>query len=230
MMIKAFARNNFTTRDFVFHAFRYALSIRTNMNLRQLIFSVFAFFVMVNSSLAEIPGLPDKTIRYGLALGALQMAVDDPKGLNPDSQSVVPVNLIMTDWLSNGRRYWVDLLFSDAAYNSSPNQIGQNVRYTSLRTLVQKNIKLLDSIKPWIGVGFEWSYTSYSSRHTKSIDGFLLDKFDDRSEFNLGLVFNLTADWELKNNWYLGMKLEQLYNLENNINARGGSAFLLYLL
>lgn len=193
-------------------------------------FALFAFFLLMHSAQAAIPGLPDKTIRYGLAIGALHMAADNPEGLNPDPQSVIPVNFIMTDWLPNGTRYWLDLLFTEAAYTASPNQIGQNVRYTSLRSLLQKNLKLTSTIRPWLGMGLEFSYTTYGARHTKASDGFLLEKFDDRSEFNIGVVFNLTTDWELKNHWFLGMKFEQLFNLENNINARGASAYLLYIL
>ncbi len=156
------------------------------------------------------------------------MGVDDPVGLNPDAQSVVPLNLMLTDWLPDGKRYWLDLIFAQAAYASAPHKVGQNVRYISLRTFIQKDVKLADKIIPWVGVGLELSQTSYTIRHTKTSDGFLLEKFGDRSRLNLGLVFNLTADWELKNNWFIGMKIEQVFNPENNLNTRGGFAYLLY--
>ena len=188
------------------------------------------FFVIVDVSHAAIPGLPESTLRYGFSVGTLSMGVDDPEGLDPDSQSVVPINLMLTDWLPDGKRYWLDLVFSEAAYASATNKIGQNVRYTSLRALIQKDIKLIPKIIPWVGVGLEMSQTKYNTRHTKASDGFLLEKFEDRSLVNLGLVLNLTSDWELKNNWFLGFKMEQVFNPENNINARSMSAYFLYTL
>lgn len=174
-------------------------------------------------------GLPESTQRIGFAFGAVQMEVADPDGANPDAGSTVPANLIVTDWLPGGNRYWLELLHSKKSYQPTETEVGQNVRYTGFRALFQKNFRFDSSISPWLGAGLSISQTSYKTRHTKTSDGFLLEKFDDRSSNTIGFMINAVIDWELNSDWLAGIKADQTFNFGHNLNARGVAMYFLYL-
>jgi len=158
------------------------------------------------------------------------MEVNEPDGSSPDKELVVPFTLIATDWLTHGNRYWLEFVNGRAAYSASESVVGQNLNYTAIRAVVQRHLTISKRVKPWFGVGLVVSRSSFSARHTKSNDGFLVQKFDDRSSNSLGLILNSTIDFQLEKKWYLGVKAEQTFSPSSGVNSLGAGVFLLHLL
>jgi len=190
---------------------------------------LFTFLLLFSANSYAVIGLPENTARYGMALGSAQIDIDEPDGGSPQASSTVPINLIVTDWLVSGSRYWLELFHVKNSYQASETIVGQNIRHTTLRAYIQKNLKVSPKFSPWLGAGLTVSQTRYSTRHTEASDGYLLQKLDDRSSNTLGFVINAVVDWEVKRNWFAGLKADQTFNFGNNLNARGAAMYFLYL-
>jgi len=189
----------------------------------------YSLLFSASSPVFAIIGLPENTTRFGTALGISEVSVTEPDGKNPDKEQMIPLTLIATDWLSFGNRYWLEYVNGKAAYKASEVIVGQNVHYSALRAIIQRHLNISKQIKPWFGIGLVISRTTFETRHTQADDGFLIQKFDDRTSHSLGLILNTTIDFNIEKNWYVGFKAEQTFNPDVSVNTRGAGLFILYL-
>ena len=154
-------------------------------------------------------GLPKNTAKIGYAVGAAYLSIDDPQGDTEDTWAAQPVNLIYTDWFVSDTRYWAQMFYYKTSLKADSTNIGQDVERYGLRFSVQKSARVIRSWAPWFGVGLDISQANYTLRHTKDLDGYLLDAFPDRSETGIALVFNLTSEWALVRDWNIAATFEQ---------------------
>jgi len=68
----------------------------------------YSLLLLISTPTFAVIGLPDKTARYGVALDVSKVDVTDPDGSNPDKETMIPLTLIVTDWLAFGNRYWLE--------------------------------------------------------------------------------------------------------------------------
>lgn len=179
-------------------------------------------------SLAGPLGLPKNTAKIGYGLGASYISVDDPDGDTKDQISPLPLNVVYTDWLFGDVRHWTELYYYKTSLDSDASNIGQDIERFGIRFSLQKSFRLARSWSPWLGAGLDVSNAKYSKRHTKDIDGFLIQSFPDRSETDASLVLNMVSEWALQQNWSFGAKLEQSIPFSGDIMEFSATVIILY--
>jgi hypothetical protein len=173
-------------------------------------------------------GLPQNTAKIGYSAGVTRVSVSDPDGPTKSNIGAQPFGLIYTDWFLGGYRYWSEAYYYSATLDDSGDNVGQDVERYGLRFSLQKNFRILQSWAPWLGAGLDLSQAKYTLRHTKDSEGYLLDKYPDRSEVAVSLLVNAVSEWSIARDWSLAFKLEQSIPLSSDVSEFLVSGVLLY--
>jgi hypothetical protein len=173
-------------------------------------------------------GLPESTAKIGIAGGAALVSVDDPDGDTETTTGVQPFGLVYTDWFVGDIRYWTEAFYYAAELDASSDKIGQDVERYGVRFSLQKSFRIIQAWAPWFGLGLDVSKIDYTLRHTKDNEGFLLQRFDDRSETGVSLLVNVVSEWPVGQAWSVGLKLEQSVPLSGDTTDFLASGILLY--
>jgi hypothetical protein len=193
-----------------------------------------AFFLLVLVTLniepsAAVPlGMPESTAKIGYSAGYVVVSVDDPDGDTETATGGQPAGLVYTDWLFGDFRHWTELYYYGATLDASPNNIGQDVKRYGLRFSLQKSFRLIEKWAPWFGLGLDVSQAKYTVRYTKTDDGFLDQKFDDRDEVSVSLLVNAVSEWSIARDWSVALKLEQSIPLSSDVTEFLVSGTVLY--
>ncbi|WP_455202466.1 hypothetical protein [Kaarinaea lacus] len=182
----------------------------------------------IQCSIAAPLGLPKNTAKIGYGIGAGYVSVDDPDGDTKNNLTVLPFNFIYTDWLKGEIRQWTELYYYKTSLDADANNIGQDVERYGIRFSLQKSFRLARSWSPWLGVGIDVSNASYTARHTKDSDGFLIQSFPDREETDLSVLLNMISEWSLRQEWTIGAKLEQSIPTSGDIMEFSAVMTILY--
>jgi len=173
-------------------------------------------------------GLPENTIRYGLASNMGLYHVDDPQGESQKKFFVQPYNLLVTDWLPNAWRYNAEFYYASMLFKAESNKIGQTVEQYGSRLLLMYNVNTLKVWQPWFGLGMDFSYAQFSQRHSVDDEGFLTGQFDDRKTLNAAWVFQMATEWQLDRRWDAGLKVQYALPLNHSIQSLSLGLYLLY--
>lgn len=172
--------------------------------------------------------MPESTAKIGYSAGFVAVSVDDPDGDTESATGGQPAGLIYTDWLFGDIRHWTELYYYGATLDASSNKIGQDVKRYGLRFSLQKSFRLIEKWAPWFGLGLDVSQAKYTVRYTKTDDGFLDQKFDDRDEVAVSLLVNAISEWSIARNWSVAVKLEQSVPLSSDVTEFLVSGAVLY--
>ena len=201
---------------------------RSNKPISQAIFLLVVLALSIEP-LAAVPlGLPESTAKIGYSAGFLWLSVDDPDGDTESATGGQPVGLIYTDWLFGDFRHWTELYYYSASLDASSKNIGQDVERYGARFSLQKNFRIVQKWAPWVGLGLDVSQAKYTLRHTKTDDGFLDQRFDDRDEVAVALLVNAVSEWTVARNWSVALKLEQSIPLSSDVTEFLVSGAVLY--
>jgi len=173
-------------------------------------------------------GLPENTAKIGYSAGAAWVSVDDPDGSTKSNIGGQPAGLIYTDWFLGGYRYWSEIFYYSATLDDTSNNIGQDVQRYGVRLSLQKNFRIVQSWAPWLGAGFDVSQAKYTLRHDTDSDGFLKQRYDDRSETAVSLLINVVSEWTIARDWSIAFKMEQSFPLSSDVSEFLLSGALLY--
>ena len=184
-------------------------------------------FAVTGSAHGAAIGMPESTLRIGYGIGLANLSIEDPNGPAESKSIFQPFRVIVTDWFRGDVRYWGEFYYQDATLKASQTSVGQSVSQYGLQLSAQKSFYVNAIWSPWLGVGVDLSQNSYSSRHTVDDDGFLQNRFADRSEIDPGLIFNLISETELNRDWEMGVKLEQRLSITDGIDQLSLSVFVL---
>jgi hypothetical protein len=177
---------------------------------------------------ASVIGLPQHTLKVGVASGAGVFKVSDPNGNTGQAFASQPVQLIISDWLKGPSKYWLAFYNQKYVLGATDNDIGQAVNQNGVRALVQYNIPLSRLWMPWVGAGFDLNYGEYRLRHHMDEDGFLTKRFADRSSPGAGLVFNMVSEWQVTRNLSAGFQLEQVLPMSNASRSTTATVLLMF--
>lgn len=197
------------------------------MNQNFLTVLVLLFGVVVNAG-ASVIGLPQQTTKIGVATGAGLFKVSDPGGETASSFVVQPVQVVISDWFKGQNRYWLSFYHQQYSSPASQDHIGQTVQQSGVRAIVQRNIALFSHWMPWVGMGFDAGYGEYRLRHQMDDDGYLTQRFADRSSPGLGFVMNLTSEWRVSRYWSAGFQLEQVIPFGDANRSTSANLLVLY--
>lgn len=184
--------------------------------------------IIVRAAYAGAIGMPKNTAKIGYGIGATYLSVDDPNGNTEEEWTALPVTLIHTDWLFRDVRYWSEIFYYTAPLDAAAGQVGQDVEHYGLRFSVQKSLRLTDVWAPWFGVGLGVSQATYTKRHTKDADGYLLEAYPDRDQTSIALLLNVVSEWPLTKNWDIAAKLEGSIPVDGDIEEYSALVSLLY--
>ncbi|KAF0190457.1 MAG: hypothetical protein FD165_2690 [Gammaproteobacteria bacterium] len=187
-------------------------------------------------ALAGVPGsahaavigeIERKTAGFGYVFGAGVMSVDDPDGATGDEFVVQPLALAYTRKLSGDLRYWLEPYYQAATFDASVDEIGQDLTRFGMRVSFQQYVVPAARFLPWIGAGLDIAHTQYTSRHTIDVDGYLANRFPDRSETGVNLLVNAQREWKLSGNRSVNARIEYLSPIGGDMSSL--SVSLVYL-
>ena len=192
------------------------------------IFLQILLFTFVSKSFAAAVGLPLNTLKYGFATQAGYFSVKDPEGTTKQSFLVQPFNFIVTDWLANGSKYWVEAYYSSLAFDAETDSVGQQVRHIGSKVGLLYNFSANRYWHPWAGAGMDFSYSQYSKRHLINEYGYLAKRLDDRNNANVALLLNAAAEWQVSSTWQSGLKAEYRMPIGQNLQSMTMSVYFLF--
>ncbi len=169
--------------------------------------------------------------RFGLGVVTGSYSVDDPKGSTDSANETslfgvmtIPVNRNFPDW-----RYWFGLNYNAFELEPSTQDVGQEVTSVSIETILQKGFNVSSEIKPYAGLGVGVGANDFTKRHTIDSDGYLAERYEDRSETSFYLIANLgVATRKLDSGFFIGTSLSYKTPLEDGIEATELNLFFLY--
>ncbi len=196
--------------------------------MKKVLITVLLGLSMNESVMAAAIGLPDEnTARIGYLVGVTNFALDDPDGHTKSVVDTLPFTLIYTNWLPHGWRYWAEAYFFATTLDGNAGDIQQDVRRIGARLSLQRNLHLW-RWSFWLGAGLDVSSNKYTKRYSVDKDGFLLNRYPDRSETALGVNTQMISEWPLAKDWDLAAKLEHVFSVNGGITETSLSAGILY--
>lgn len=170
-----------------------------------------------------------RAVLVGPSFGVAQMRVQDPDGPTQSKTRLTPgATLILS--LDTDTRMMVDVYHQTAHLNGTTQDIGQNVTSTGGHLIFQKQFPVTYQWHPWLGIGAGYAQESFTSRYTVDAQGYLANRYPDRSANPVSVVVNGTTDWTLNRSWRLGATVQYEYPLTSGIAGLSVSLMALYQL
>ena len=169
--------------------------------------------------------------RFGAAAVMGNYTVEDPDGNAGDSSesSVVGIMTMPINRNFPGWRYWFQLGHNSFELDAATDEIGQDVTSTSVEGIIQKGFNVSSDFKPWLGAGVGAAMSDFNDRFTVDSDGFLAERFEDRSSNSAYLILNTgISSRELSKGFYVGVSLSYKKPLNDGIEATELNLFFLY--
>lgn len=166
--------------------------------------------------------------RLGYGVSLRHLTVEDPDGNVPADNDFGFLNLFYFDEYARDSRYYVEFTMDDAKIDAKGNKIGQDISSSGIRASFQKRLRLGRFFKPWVGAGCGVFQEEFTQRHTIDSDGFLLNTFPDRDSTHIGLSVDASNEWELTDNFDLGIRLLYGLPLDDGTGGISLTAILLY--
>lgn len=187
-------------------------------------------FALTNSgnALGAAIGASESTARVGVGVTLNTLSVEDPNGDTSNETALQPFNLVYSDDFSLGVRYWAEGFYQVATLPASSNQIGQDIERYGLRLSLQRKLKIFPKFGLWGGLGVHAAMDDFSKRYTKDGEGYLLQRYGDRSSNHFGIQGELVAEWKLKPRWDLAAKAMYAIPFGDGVNDFSVGAFFLY--
>lgn len=173
-------------------------------------------------------GAVESTARVGIGFNLSTLSAEDPDGDTHSKTSLQPFNFVYADDFSLGVRYWAEGFYQATTLPASSNQIGQDVERYGLRLSLQRKLKMFPTFALWGGLGVHAAMDDFSKRYTVDGEGYLLQRYSDRSSNHFGIQGELVAEWKLKPRWDLAAKAMYAIPFGDGVNDFSVGAFFLY--
>ena len=125
-------------------------------------------------------------LRAGVSGNLGTYSVDDPNG-STDAGSGYSVTPVAVFVYSNEWRLWTEFDYKQFTAQYSSGNVGQKVKSYSLDAIMQRGF-VSSTNRYFIGGGVSFSRDSYKERSLVDQDGFILQQYADRKEFNTALL------------------------------------------
>lgn len=175
-------------------------------------------------------GAAENTARIGYGVGAGIVNVNEPQGNVETDTSVQLFQLAYSDQWLQGYRYWGDVFFDTSEHKATESQIGQEMRRFGVRAVVHRPLHISDKYTLWAGGGLQLAQEKYKLRHQIDSDGFLVQRFGDRTKTSLALVLDMVNEWQINARWDIGGRLRYSFALGDGVDDLAASVVFLYRL
>jgi len=156
--------------------------------------------------------------QLGFGTKLSHVSVDDDIGQTDSIISAQALSVFFTNQFIKGTQYLSEVHISNYAFEADASHVGQEVNQLGVRFTVQKQQKFFQDFLPLVGVGFELSSASYKKRHSVDNDGFLVNQYDNTSELNFGILFNILKKWKINSEIDVAAKLEYSLPVAQAVN------------
>jgi len=181
--------------------------------------------------LLVVSPLSNAETRFGVGVTQGNYSVEDPDG-SADSTTEASIFGVVTMPMSRNwpdYRYWFQVAHKSFELDASTSEVGQEVTSTSLSAIIQRSFSISSDFRPWLGLGAGAGINDYEGRHTIDEDGFLKDRFDDRSNTSMYLILNAGISFrKLDNGVFIGTSINYERPIDDGIESTNLNVFLLY--
>jgi len=181
--------------------------------------------------LLVVSPLSNAETRFGVGVTQGNYSVEDPDG-SADSTTEASIFGVVTMPMSRNwpdYRYWFQVEHKSFELDASTSEVGQDVTSTSLSAIIQRSFSVSSDFRPWLGLGAGAGINDYDGRHTIDEDGFLKDRFDDRSNTSMYLILNAGISFrKLDNGVFIGTSINYERPIDDGIESTNLNVFLLY--
>jgi len=198
------------------------------MKTKLLVISFLALMLCSQPIFAGAIGLSGSTIKYGFATRASAYNIDSSHGQSEVLNVIQPYNFVVTDWLSSGSSYWLEIYHASYRFKPTETKVGQQLDKSGVRFSIMKNTFVSKYFQPWYGLGLDVAHSKFSKRHTVDFEGFRANEYNDENKLDLGLLVQTHSAWDLTKDWSTGVKGEYRLALSESIQGATFEFFVLY--
>ena len=176
-------------------------------------------------------GMPEYVEKYGFAIDATLIEVDDSHGTSERESVLHPINIVYVRETPLKRwRYWAEAYYHRTHFDAEPGSLGVTAQQLGASLSLQQALDL--SFFPqkhiYVGGGLQIAYNRYTKRHNVDNDGFLDERYKDKSKLQQSLLLHLFYELPLKQTWTGGLKLEQNLPINDDITETSLSFVVLF--
>ncbi len=131
----------------------------------------------------------------------------DGENSSESTISVIPIAFSIGFKTTKYQRALINLSLIDINFDAEGTEIGQSLEGVRIDFNYQWHLRLSKRFRPWIGVGVFTGNYDAESRHLVDSEGFLIQRLDDKSISDAGIVINFTNQFKISNipfNYELG--------------------------
>ena len=168
------------------------------------------------------------TLHYGWMPGITQLTVNDPDGSTKSKAVFDPWNFVLAQSLSKDSRLFYTTYFQTASIKPGVSVIGQDIRRYGVSASYESQFRFTRDIKPWGGAGLVIEEDRFKNRYTVDHDGYLLQKYKDRSVSSYGVTLSGQNEWSVTRDVSVGARLQYVMPLGRGVKTLSVSVVVLY--
>jgi len=169
--------------------------------------------------LAAAMGIPQNTLKLGLLLQSGFYSNFESEGKTRSTFAMQPINFVVTDWLPNGRKYWLELYYSQISFKAHENHLGESVKQSGAKLSFIHLFNSRQRWHPWLGLGLDLSKIDSSKRHFVDEDGYLIKSFKDNSTYSMSIASQFAAEWHYSSSANIGIKSEYILPVTDSLQS-----------
>lgn len=174
------------------------------------------------------PSVSIADTKLGISPAYALLSIEDPKGDTKDFSGLQPLGFTAIHDVNNKYRIMSTFNYYDFKVDPSGNQIGQKVKGYQISTSMQHIIRVARGMNFYAGGGVAYTNTDFTSRHTVAADGYLQDRYSDRSEDFFSLLANVSKEWEVSKSFEIGADVTYQYGIGDGFSGIKGALSVFY--
>lgn len=168
----------------------------------------------------------DTTI--GVMPAVMNYSSQEPEGNTSREMVVYPLTLNATFNINRINRIVTDLRYVDFDIPAGNGGLGVTVNGYQFSTMFQHQFRLARNFRPWVGGGVVSSIVDTTDRYRTDSDGFLVERFDDRSETSLAGVVSAGLEFEITRQWHLAVEARYERPFSDGLEGYGAAGGIRY--
>jgi hypothetical protein len=166
--------------------------------------------------------------KIGFSPAYALFSIDDPDGDAKGFNGFQAVGLTTIHDMNNKYRLMSVFNYYKFSVDPSGEKIGQNVKGYQIGALVQHIIRVARGLNFYAGGGVAYTNADFTSRHNVDEDGYLLNRYHDRTESFCYLLANVSKEWEVTKSFEIGADVTYQYAIGDGFSGFKGALSLFY--
>ncbi len=176
---------------------------------------LFSFAVLFFNSSVFAGGI-EGSYGFGFATGSYQLKASE--GTLDAEAYASPIHLFYMAEMGSTSRLNLEFFHYNIKFKSKPAEtLGTNVLSSGVNILYEEELKISNSFKPILGVGFSIAKMVQSARHSTNNAGQLSEQFADKDDFTASLLFSAGYDVQMTDNMVVYGRLMQTLGISSDL-------------